>query len=111
MKEAHAELQRAFDVFCRIGAKLAEEEAREKAREHGWKLKRPGTTTPGANVSLTPTEVKVARLVAEGRTNPQIGKLLGMSPRTASTHVTNIFTKLGLHSRVELAQWVRENLP
>jgi non-specific serine/threonine protein kinase len=48
---------------------------------------------------LTAREVEVLRLLAEGRTNPEIAEILFISPRTASTHVTNILGKLGLSSR------------
>ena len=53
--------------------------------------------------SLTPTEHKVVGLVAEGLSNPQIGDRLFISRRTVQTHVSSVFRKLGLTSRVELA--------
>lgn len=53
--------------------------------------------------SLTPTELKVAALVAEGLTNPQIGERLFMARRTAKIHVAHIFTKLGIANRAQLA--------
>ncbi|MGH2750027.1 MAG: LuxR C-terminal-related transcriptional regulator [Actinomycetota bacterium] len=53
--------------------------------------------------SLTPTELKVVTLVAEGLTNPQIGERMFISRRTAQTHLTHIFAKLGVASRSELA--------
>jgi DNA-binding NarL/FixJ family response regulator len=45
----------------------------------------------------------VLRLLATGRTNAQIGAELYMSPKTASVHVTSIFRKLGVSSRVQAA--------
>lgn len=66
--------------------------------------------TPSA-VSLTPRERDVITLVAEGRTNREIGRSLGVAERTARTHVSNILTKLGLASRTQAAMWaVREGL-
>ncbi len=59
-----------------------------KAR-HGW-------------ASLTPTEHTVARLAADGLSNPQIGDQLYISHRTVQTHLSHIFTKLGISSRVQL---------
>lgn len=60
---------------------------------------------------LTPRERDVIVLVAEGRTNREIGKRLGVAERTARTHVSNILTKLGLVSRTQAAMWaVREGL-
>lgn len=52
---------------------------------------------------LSDREVEVIRLVAVGRTNKEIGALLGVSPRTAQKHVMNIYDKLGLESRAGLA--------
>jgi DNA-binding NarL/FixJ family response regulator len=51
----------------------------------------------------------VVRLVARGRTNRQIAEQLVIAPRTADTHVGNILTKLGLHTRAELAVWAVEH--
>ncbi len=50
---------------------------------------------------LTAREVEVLRLIAAGRSNPGIAETLYISPRTAQTHVQNIFTKLGVGSRAE----------
>jgi len=54
--------------------------------------------------SLTPTEVKVAGLVAEGMSNPKIATQLFLSARTVSTHVSHILIKLDVHSRVDIAR-------
>lgn len=62
-----------------------------------------GSPAPAAWDVLTPTEREVARLVAEGRTNPEVGKLLGISPRTVQTHVAHIYAKLAISSRAQLA--------
>jgi DNA-binding NarL/FixJ family response regulator len=52
---------------------------------------------------LTPRELEVLRLVAQGRTNPQIGEELFISRKTASVHVSNILSKLGVRTRGEAA--------
>ena len=57
---------------------------------HGW-------------LSLTPTEHRVTSLVAKGHTNEQVAERLLMSPTTVKTHLTHVFTKLGLANRTELA--------
>jgi DNA-binding CsgD family transcriptional regulator/tetratricopeptide (TPR) repeat protein len=57
--------------------------------------------TPAARVGLTPRELEVLRLVAEGRTNREIGETLFMSEKTASVHVSRILAKLDARSRVE----------
>jgi DNA-binding NarL/FixJ family response regulator len=53
--------------------------------------------------SLTPTEAKVADLVAQGRTNPEIADELLMGRATVKTHVSNILRKLDLTNRTQLA--------
>ena len=58
---------------------------------------------------LSDREVEVLRLVAVGRTNKDIGALLGMSPRTAQKHVMNVYDKLGLESRAGLALYALEH--
>jgi DNA-binding NarL/FixJ family response regulator len=61
--------------------------------------------------SLTPREREVVALVAEGGTNRQIARHLGVAERTARTHVSNILGKLGLASRTQAALWaVKEGL-
>jgi HD-GYP domain-containing protein (c-di-GMP phosphodiesterase class II) len=58
---------------------------------------------------LTEREIEVVRLVAIGRTNPEIGGLLGISPRTAQRHVMNVYQKLGLESRAGLALYALDH--
>jgi DNA-binding NarL/FixJ family response regulator len=60
---------------------------------------------------LTPRELEILRQVGEGKPNKQIAVELGISERTARTHVSNILGKLGLSSRTQAALWaVREGL-
>ena len=59
--------------------------------------------SPAARLGLTPRELEVLLLVAEGRTNRVIGETLFMSEKTASVHVSRILAKLGVHGRVEAA--------
>ncbi len=60
-------------------------------------------TDPRETAGLTPREVEVLRLLVAGKSNPQIGEALFISPRTAQTHVTAILAKLGVASRTEAA--------
>jgi DNA-binding CsgD family transcriptional regulator len=82
------------------GAALSTEEAIAYARRGRGERKRP---TSGWG-SLTPTERNVVRLVSEGLGNKDIATRLFVSPRTVQTHLTHVYTKLGLSSRVQLAQ-------
>jgi len=53
--------------------------------------------------ALTPSELEVVRLAAQGMTNPEIGQQLYLSRRTVQTHLAHAFRKLGITSRVQLA--------
>jgi len=54
-------------------------------------------------IELTPRELDVIRLVAEGLSNKEIGQQLAISPRTVNFHLDNLFAKLGVRSRTEAA--------
>lgn len=72
---------------------------RHRASHQGWN-------------SLTPTELKVAALVAKGLSNPEIAQQLFLSRRTVQTHVSHILAKLNLHSRIDIAREAsRRDLP
>ncbi len=64
------------------------------------------TARPGG---LSRREVEVLRLVADGRTSPDIATELFISPRTAERHLQNIFTKLGVSNRVAATRWAVEH--
>ncbi|MCD9193469.1 helix-turn-helix transcriptional regulator [Streptomyces albireticuli] len=59
-------------------------------------------TRPRALASLTPQQLRVARHVAEGRTNREVAALLTLSHRTVDHHLRNVFATLGIRSRVQL---------
>jgi predicted ATPase/DNA-binding CsgD family transcriptional regulator len=81
------------------GADLSLEDAVAYAQRGRGRRKRP---SHGWN-SLTPTELQIVELVAQGLTNPQIGDRLFISKRTVQTHLSHVFTKLGVSTRAELA--------
>ena len=89
-----------FDAAWAEGAALSTEEAIAYAQRGRGERKRP---TSGW-ASLTPTERDVVRLVSEGLANNDIATRLFVSPRTVQTHLTHVYTKLGLTSRVQLVQ-------
>ena len=63
-------------------------------------------TIGGDALELSARELEVARLVADGLSNPAIASALFISVPTVKTHVSHILAKLGLESRVQLASWV-----
>jgi DNA-binding CsgD family transcriptional regulator len=65
--------------------------------------KAPPARPPADPYRLTRREREVLRLIAEGRTNPQIAEALFISVKTTSTHVSNVLAKLGVENRVEAA--------
>jgi len=93
-RDAAATLEEAAAVFAALGAPQWQALAQaQRARL----APRPGTT-------LTPTEQRIADLVAAGQTNPEIAATLYVSVKTVEANLTRIYRKLGLRSRVELAR-------
>lgn len=92
--------QKDFDSAWAEGAALSTKEAIAYAQRRRGGRKRP---TSGW-ASLTPTEWDVVRLVSEGLANNDIATRLFVSPRTVQTHLTHVYAKLSLTSRVQLAQ-------
>ena len=92
--------QEDFESAWAEGAALSTEEAIAYAQRGRGQRKRP---TSGW-ASLTPAERDVVRLVSEGLGNNDIATRLFVSPRTVQSHLTHVYTKLGLTSRVQLAQ-------
>jgi predicted ATPase/class 3 adenylate cyclase/DNA-binding CsgD family transcriptional regulator len=89
-----------FESAWNEGAALSTEEAVAYPQRGRGQRKRP---TSGW-ASLTPTELDVVRLVSEGLANNDVATRLFVSPRTVQTHLTHVYAKLGLSSRVQLVQ-------
>jgi predicted ATPase/class 3 adenylate cyclase/DNA-binding CsgD family transcriptional regulator len=89
-----------FDLAWHAGISLSTDEAIAYAQRGRGERKRPSTGW----ASLTPTEHDVVRLVSEGLGNKDIGGRLFISPRTVQTHLTHVYAKLGLTSRMQLVQ-------
>ena len=99
------ELGRVHDTFLRLGAEVELEKTRGMFRELGA---RPPRRAPAGQGDLSTRELEIARLVEERKSNKAIARALEISPRTVSTHLSNIYQKLGITSRGELADYVRE---
>jgi DNA-binding CsgD family transcriptional regulator len=99
---------RACALVGPTGRGIHAADANHVGRQERWAsvgLERPRTASP-----LTRAEVAVARLVAEGLSNPEIAKRLYISRYTAETHMKHIFAKLGVSSRAELAARIASRL-
>ena len=94
----------AHDLFEAIGANGFAERARHELLATGAKVRKRRDDTRG---ELTPHEEHIARLAVAGRTNPEIGAELFISPRTVEWHLKNVFMKLGISSR----RGLRDALP
>lgn len=100
------ELRRVHDTLERLGATEELEKSRVQFGELG--VRPPSRhAAPGAQ-GLTSRELEVARITGQRRSNKAIGRALGISHRTVSTHLTNIYRKLGVSTRIELADMIRE---
>jgi DNA-binding CsgD family transcriptional regulator len=97
--DAREQLRAAHDAFVSMGADAFAERAGHELLATGGKVRK---RTPAARDELTPQEQLIARLARAGRTNPQIGAELYLSPRTVEWHLNKVFTKLGISSRREL---------
>jgi DNA-binding CsgD family transcriptional regulator len=97
--EARPQLASALETFERLGAIPWADRAGTELRATGRTLRRQNT----ARVPLTPQEMQVVRLVAEGGSNQDVAAKLFLSPRTVAYHLYKAFPKLGVTSRTELA--------
>jgi len=79
-------------------------ELRRLGHRHLHRRTRPGTADGTRVESLTERELQVGRLIVDRRTNTQIAAELFLSPKTVETHDRNLFDKLGVASRVEVAR-------
>jgi DNA-binding CsgD family transcriptional regulator len=87
-----------FEAAWTEGAALSIEEAIAYAQRGRGERRRPASGWE----SLTPTEQDVVRLVSEGLSNGDVAKRLFISPRTVQTHLTHVYAKVGLTSRMQL---------
>ncbi|WP_344952954.1 helix-turn-helix transcriptional regulator [Actinomadura miaoliensis] len=101
--EARAHLRMAWETFERAGARPWARRAQDELRAAG----ESGQAPPAAVLdALTPQELRIAGLVADGLSSKQIAARLFLSPRTVEYHLYKIYPKLGIGSRTELARLV-----
>ncbi len=93
---AREALEQALAVFEELGAAIWAEKARAELARIGGR--------PAATGELTPTERRIAALVAEGRSNKEIAAALFVTPKTVDTQLSRIYRKVGVRSRTELAR-------
>jgi DNA-binding CsgD family transcriptional regulator len=98
--DARRQLRVAYEMLTRSGVEAFAERARHELLATGESVRKRTVETRD---ELTPQEEQIARLAREGLSNPEIGARLFLSPRTAEWHLHNVFSKLGIRSRRELA--------
>jgi DNA-binding CsgD family transcriptional regulator len=99
-KEAREPLREGLDLAHRCGAVPLEERARTELEATGA---RPRKAVYSGVESLTPSELRVARMAVEGRTNREIAQALTVTEKTIETHMRHVFQKLDIGRRTELA--------
>ncbi|MER5949459.1 LuxR family transcriptional regulator [Streptomyces sp. NPDC001904] len=100
--ESRAPLTVAESLFRSLGATSRADLAASELRAAGRTDTPPGQDSPAA--ALSPQQLTIARLAADGLTNRAIGEQLHLSARTVASHLYQIFPKLGVSSRAQLAQ-------
>jgi DNA-binding NarL/FixJ family response regulator len=99
-RRAAEKLEEARSIFTRLGAPLWLERAETELRR--------ASPRPRSDRELTAAETRVARLVASGTTNKEVASRLFTTVATVEAHLTRIYRKLGVRSRIELARKVAE---
>jgi DNA-binding NarL/FixJ family response regulator len=100
-RDARRHLRSAYELLTGIGAGAFAERARRELLATGETLRRRSVDP---QEEFTAQEAQIARLAAEGQTNPEIGAELFLSPRTVEWHLHKVFAKLGIGSRRELSE-------
>jgi DNA-binding NarL/FixJ family response regulator len=111
---AVGELQRAAAALEACGAGRYRQSAERELGKLGHRphrRTRPGKANGAGIESLTGRELQVARLVVDRKTNPQIAAELFLSQKTVETHLRNIFHKMGVTTRADLARAVERTGP
>lgn len=99
-RDAREPLREALEIAHRSGAVPLEEQARTELEATGA---RPRKAVYSGVESLTPSELRVARMAAEGKTNREIAQALTVTEKTIETHMRHVFQKLDVGRRTEPA--------
>ncbi|MFJ2031127.1 AAA family ATPase [Streptosporangium sp. NPDC087985] len=99
--DARTHLRSALETFEDLGAQPWAERARQELRASGETARR---RDPSTATDLTPQELQVARFVGQGLSNREVAAQMFLSPRTIDFHLRNVFAKVGVSSRAELAR-------
>lgn len=98
-----------FEAAVNAGRRLTRDEAFRMALGEPPEVAAAATANGQGNALLGKRQAQVARLVAEGLSNKQIGARLFISERTVDSHVRSILNKLGFNSRAQIAGWMAAN--
>jgi len=98
-RDARAQLRAAIEIFDRLDARPWTDRAQAELRATGETITDPGQ----AHQRLTPQELQIALLVAQGQTNAEVGRAIFLSTRTVEYHLSRAYRKLGVATRTELA--------
>ncbi|MDH6696035.1 DNA-binding NarL/FixJ family response regulator [Streptomyces sp. MAA16] len=105
LREARDRLSAALVGFDHCGARVWAEQTRAELRAHGAVSR---AAAPAGLTRLTPQQLRIAHRVADGATNREIAQSLAVSTRTVDYHLRNVYSVLGVRSRVELARLVEQ---
>ena len=98
--DGRAQLRIAHDMLESMGMEAFAERARRELQATGETARKRSVAT--GDTQLTAQEAQVARMASDGLTNAEIGARLFISPRTVQYHLSKVFTKLGIESRIQL---------
>jgi DNA-binding NarL/FixJ family response regulator len=101
--ESRVQLRAALATFLRLCARPWAERAERELRTTGETVRRHATS---ATEHLSPQELQIGLVVAQGVTNREAGAQLFLSPKTIEYHLSRVYRKLGVRSRTELARLV-----
>jgi DNA-binding NarL/FixJ family response regulator len=102
--EARNVLREAHRIFEGLGARPWADWAARELSASGARRRTPVQDASADLDALTPQELQIARAVAGGKNNSEVSAALFVSRKTVEAHLTRIYRKLGIHSRVELTR-------